>query len=137
MIKSMTAYGRGEYEQNNTVYTAELKSLNNRHRDIILRTPRSLQILEEDIRSMISEGIRRGRVEVSIQLENKGEEGNYRLELNVPLVKSYLKIFDELGKNFGLEGEVSPDYLCQMKDIRTSLEVLNNIVIFFKRKDLN
>ena len=119
MIKSMTAYGRGEYEKNNTVYTVELKSLNNRYRDIILRTPRSLQILEEDIRSMISEGIRRGRVETSIQLENKGEENNYNLELNTALVKSYLKILSDLEKNFGIEGKISPDLLCQIKDIIT------------------
>ena len=37
MIKSMTAYGRGEYEINGTIFSAEIKSLNNRYRDIVLK----------------------------------------------------------------------------------------------------
>jgi uncharacterized protein (TIGR00255 family) len=113
----MTAYGRGEYEKNNAVFIVELKSLNNRYRDIIPRIPRSLQALEDEIRSMISDGIRRGRVEVSIQIENKGEEPDDRLELNVPLVESYLKLFNQLRDDFGVSGEVGPAYLCQMKDV--------------------
>lgn len=116
MIKSMTAYGRGEFEQENTVYTVELKSLNNRYKDIIIRTPRSLQILEDDIRAMISKGIRRGRVEASVQLENKGQEPDNKLELNAPLINSYLKIFDQLKNDFGIEGMITPEYICQMKD---------------------
>ena len=117
MIKSMTAYGRGEYNQGASVFTAELKSLNNRFRDIILRMPRTLQVLENEIRSQISSRVRRGRVEVSIQMETNAGEGEYQLELNAPLVKSYFRIFRELNEEFGLDEKVSPDSLYQMKDI--------------------
>ena len=117
MIRSMTAYGRGEYNQGASVFTVELKSVNNRFRDIILRMPRTLQALEDEIRSQISSRVRRGRVEVSIQLETNSGEGEYQLELNAPLVKSYFRIFRELNEEFGLDGKVSPDSLCQMKDI--------------------
>ncbi len=117
MIKSMTAYGRGEYCQETYAFTVELKSLNNRFRDIVLRMPRTLQVLEEEIRSQISSSVRRGRVEVSIQMETKTGEGEYQLELNAPLVKSYLRIFRELDEEYGLNEKVSPDSLCQMKDI--------------------
>ncbi|MBN1831965.1 MAG: YicC family protein, partial [Deltaproteobacteria bacterium] len=41
----------------------------------------------------------------------------YPLELNAPLVKSYLRIFRELDEEYGLDERVSPDSLCQMKDI--------------------
>ncbi|MBN1830671.1 MAG: hypothetical protein JW896_01010, partial [Deltaproteobacteria bacterium] len=67
MIKSMTAYGHGEYTQGTSVFTVELKSFNNRFRDIVLRMPKTLQALEEEIRSHIFSSVRRGRVEVSIQ----------------------------------------------------------------------
>ena len=117
MIKSMTAYGRGEYNQGASVFTVELKTLNNRFRDIILRIPRTLQALEDEIRSQISSRVRRGRVEVSIQMETNSGEGGYQMELNAPLVKSYLRIFRELNEEFGLDEKVSPDSLCQMKDI--------------------
>jgi len=113
----MTAYGRGEYNQGASAFTVELKSLNNRFRDIVLRMPRTLQALEDEIRSQISSRVRRGRVEVSIQMETNSGEGEYQLELNAPLVKSYFRIFRELNKEFGLDEKVSPDSLCQMKDI--------------------
>jgi uncharacterized protein (TIGR00255 family) len=117
LIKSMTAYGRGEYSQGAWVFTVELKSLNNRFRDIILRTPKTLQALEDEIRSQIFSGVRRGRIDVSIQMETNSGEGEYQLELNAPLVKSYCRIFKELSEEFGLDEKVSPDSLFQMKDI--------------------
>ena len=113
----MTAYGRGEYIQGDKVFVAEIKSLNNRYRDIILRIPKTLQILEEEIRSQISSRIRRGRVEVFIQMVKNGEEIEYGLELNVPLLRSYFRIFKQLSDEFGLEQDIRPDYLCQMKDV--------------------
>ncbi|HIJ20496.1 MAG TPA: hypothetical protein HPP58_05565, partial [Deltaproteobacteria bacterium] len=54
MIKSMTAYGRGEYQDGSRSYICEMKSVNNRHKDILLRTPRNLQPIEESLRLMIS-----------------------------------------------------------------------------------
>jgi len=113
----MTAYGRGEYNQGASVFTAELKSSNNRYRDIVLRIPRPLRALEDEIRSQISSRIRRGRVEVSVQMEKNAGEGGYQLELNAPLVKSYFRIFRELNEEFGLDEKVRPESLCQMKDV--------------------
>ncbi|HUU80288.1 MAG TPA: YicC/YloC family endoribonuclease [Acidobacteriota bacterium] len=117
MIKSMTAYGRAEYQQGDNSFVAEIRSLNNRYRDIMLRIPKSFQALEKELKSIISSKIKRGRLEVSIQIENGGEDIHYNLELNVPLVKSYLKIFNQLGQEFGLDQEVKLDSFCQMKDV--------------------
>ena len=117
MIKSMTAYGRGEYQQGDTLFIAEIRSLNNRYRDIILRIPGNVQILEKELKSIISSRIRRGRIEVSIKIENTGEESPYDLELNVPLVNSYFKIFNDLAEQFGLDQKIRIESLCQMKDV--------------------
>ena len=117
MIKSMTAYGRGEYELNNTLFAAELKSLNNRYRDIILRLPSVLQNLEDVIRNKIATRVRRGRLEVSVQVNKKNEEMEYNLELNKPLIKSYLSMLEQLHDEFGLHEKIRPDYLLQMKDV--------------------
>jgi len=117
LIKSMTAYGRGEYRQGDTLFVAEIKSLNNRHRDIVLRFPKKFQVLDKDLRSAVSSRIRRGRLEVSIQMENGGEEAPYGLELNVPLVNSYFKVFRQLAEQFGLDQEIRIESLCQMRDV--------------------
>ena len=117
MIRSMTAYGRGEYAQDRTIFIAEIKSLNNRYRDIVLRLPASLQGLEDEIRSRVAAATKRGRIEVSVQMEIKDEGMGYCLELNRPLIKSYLKIYEHLCTECTLDEKINPEWLLQMKDV--------------------
>lgn len=126
MIKSMTGYGRGENTAGGKRYIAEIKTVNNRYRDVIVRTPKSLQGIEDDVRTLVSEKIKRGRVEASLQMIREGEETEYDLELNLPLVRSYMRIFRQLSEEFALNEKVSADDLCQMKD-----------VILFKTEDVD
>ncbi|MBW1943583.1 MAG: YicC family protein [Deltaproteobacteria bacterium] len=117
MTKSMTAYGRGESSHHDTRFVAEIKSVNNRHRDVVLRMPKALQIVEDEIRALVAARIQRGRIEVFLQMEKKGEGSEYELELNLPLVKSYMAVIRELNETCGLEKEVSTDYICQLRDV--------------------
>ena len=113
----MTAYGRGEHMQGKTIFIAEIKSLNNRYRDIVLRLPTSLQGLEDEIRSHVASATKRGRIEVSVQMEKKDEGMSYCLELNRPLIRSYLKIYEHLGAECTLDEKINPEWLLQMKDV--------------------
>jgi uncharacterized protein (TIGR00255 family) len=117
LIKSMTAFGRGEYELNNTLFSVEIKTLNNRYKEIIVRMPNALQELEEDIKAKISARVKRGRVEISLQSGKKDKENSYNLDLNVPLLKSYLNIFRRMSDEFGIKENIKPEYLCQIKDM--------------------
>lgn len=117
MVKSMTAYGRGESTQHDTRFVAEIKSVNNRHRDVILRMPKALQVVEDEIRTLIASRIQRGRIEVSIQMEGEGGGAEYELELNLPLAKSYLEVIRKLSETCGLEDKISTDYICQLRDV--------------------
>ena len=113
----MTAYGHGEHTADDTRFIAEIKSVNNRYRDIVLRTPKTLQIIEDEIRPFIATRVRRGRIEVSIQIEKEGAEVEYGLALNHRLVKSYLGLFQQLKDEFGIDQKIGPEALCQMKDV--------------------
>jgi uncharacterized protein (TIGR00255 family) len=117
LLKSMTGFGRGEAVLNGRRFIAEIKTVNNRHRDLFVRLPRTLQAIEDEVRSQVSAVINRGRVEVTLQMEKEGVELEYDLQLNVPLVRSYLRIFNQLNEEFGLEGKVRAEDLCQMKDV--------------------
>lgn len=114
-MKSMTAYGRGEYEMGRTDLTAEIKSLNNRYRDIILRLPSALQEFEDLIRAEISSRVKRGRIEVSIQLTGN-EDTTYELELNRPLLNAYMKIYEAMNDEFGITEKLKPDFFLQLRD---------------------
>lgn len=117
MIKSMTAYGKGEGRGEETVYIAEIRSLNNRHRDIILRMPKILYPLEDELRSLIASRIRRGRVEVSVQMETGGSSPTFQLALNEPLADAYMDVARRLADRAGIARDIRVDTLLQMKDM--------------------
>jgi len=113
----MTAYGRSEYKLGDIFFTAEIKSVNNRYRDIILRIPNSFKVLEDELKAIVASRIRRGRIDVSIQMEDSSDTTFYNLELNDPLVESYFRVFKQLKERFGLDQKIRLESLCQMKDV--------------------
>jgi uncharacterized protein (TIGR00255 family) len=117
LIRSMTAYGRGEYRSGDTLFVAEIKSLNHRYLDIVLRIPKKFLVVEKDLKSLISSRFKRGRIEVFIEIQSEGEDIPYNLEVNTSLAKSYFEIFNQLSEQFGLDQEIQLDSLLQMKDV--------------------
>jgi len=117
LIKSMTAYGRAELKHGDNLYVAEIKGVNNRYCDVVLRIPRKFQQLEKDLKGLISSRIRRGRIETTIQTANGSGEAPYSLELNLPLADAYLKIFRQLADHFGIDEKINIDTLLQLKDL--------------------
>ncbi len=115
MLKSMTAYGRSDFQLGKNLLTAEIKALNNRYRDIILRLPASLQEYEEFTRGEISGRVKRGRIEVSIQM-TCSEDTIYGLELNRPLLEAYKRIYNEMNEEFGTIEKIKPDFFLQLRD---------------------
>ncbi len=116
MLKSMTAYGRAESLKGTMEFIAEIRSGNNRYREIILRLPQSLQMFEDRIRSLLSSRLKRGRIEISIQVKDNGDKG-LNLELNRPLVRAYGNIFDDLNKELGCQQPIDLSFFSQLKDI--------------------
>jgi uncharacterized protein (TIGR00255 family) len=117
MIKSMTAFGRGEVEAGDTLINVEIRTVNHRYRDVLIRLPKPLQPLEEVLRARVAEAVGRGRVEVGFQLETRGEQPDVEVELNVPLAQAYVRVFRELQERFGADPMVRADALCQFRDV--------------------
>jgi len=115
MLRSMTAYGRAESVKGNTEFTTEIKSVNSRYREIILRLPQVLQPLEDRIRPIISSSLKRGRIEISIQMKDNSNN-SLKLELNKPLVKAYITVFNELNRELGCEQPIDLSIFSLLKD---------------------
>jgi len=113
----MTAFGSGAFQRGKYRYVAEIRSVNHRHRDILIRLPRNYQSFEDGVRAAVSSRIRRGRIEASFQIERSSEVPPYELELNLPLADAYLRIFRQLAEHAGLEQEMRLESLLQMKDV--------------------
>jgi uncharacterized protein (TIGR00255 family) len=74
MIKSMTAYGRGEFEAPNQKWVVEFRSLNHRFLELSLNLPKRLWGLEDRLRKLVKSRIPRGRVEMQLTWESTGEK---------------------------------------------------------------
>ena len=66
MLKSMTGFGRGEYEDEQFSVTIEMKTVNHRYNEVAIRLPRFLNPVEDRIRKTILKSVNRGRIDVFI-----------------------------------------------------------------------
>ena len=101
-MKSMTGYGRGAEQNENSAVAVELKTVNNRFLDINVRLPNELQAFEADIKRIITNRLSRGRVDVNLQSERE-EVVNY--ELNRPMIAGYLEALRQIQEEFEIGGE--------------------------------
>ena len=63
----MTGYGRGEATNGDVSVVVEMRSVNNRFRDLQIRLPRAYMVLESRIQKHLKKRLHRGRVEVFVR----------------------------------------------------------------------
>lgn len=100
MLKSMTGFGRGEYEDDNFSITVEMKAVNHRYNEVAIRLPRFLNPLEDRIRKTILKTISRGRIDVFINADYTAS-GNCTLKVDKNLAAAYHKALQEVGAAIG------------------------------------
>ena len=135
MIKSMTGFGRGEYTDGKRSIIAEIKSVNHRYSDITVKMPRRYTFAEDKIKNTVKEKIRRGKVDVSIIVDNIAEN-DVNIRLNTMLAKQYYDNLTELRSEFDLSGDISlqfmaslPDVMKAIPDVEDEEEITNAILI--------
>ena len=116
MIRSMTGFGRGKYENEGREYLVEIKSINHKYCDIGIRLPRSLNGIEYKIRQEISKKISRGKIDVYIEFRNNSSQ-NTCANLNKNLAKLYINDLIELGKETGVDYNFNIIDIAKMPDV--------------------
>lgn len=106
MIRSMTGFGRGEYENEGRKYTVEIKSVNHKYSDINIRLPKFFNNMEDSIRKRIASVISRGKIDVFISFENYSGKGT-KIRINRELAKEYINELKNLADETNLEFNVN------------------------------
>ena len=106
MIRSMTGFGRGKYENEGRNYTIDVKSVNHKYADISVRLPRFLNAAEDPIRKKVLDYISRGKIDVFVNFENFGSKG-MTIRVNKELARAYLTELKDLSEETGLEYNLS------------------------------
>lgn len=106
MIKSMTGFGRGKYENEGRTYTVEIKSVNHKYSDINVRLPRFLNSVEDKIRKRVAEVISRGKIDIYVSFENYSSTGT-TIRINKELAKEYIKELKSLAEEADLRFDLN------------------------------
>lgn len=97
MTNSMTGFGRAEVSGDGYQFSVEMKSVNHRFSEIVIKMPRNLNMLEENIRKDIQDKVNRGRIEVYINVKET-EEKKRLVKVDKGLTLSYDNSLKELAK---------------------------------------
>ena len=120
MIKSMTGFGRSEYTDGKRNITVEIKSVNHRYSDISIKMPRRYGFAGDKVKNAVKERIRRGKVDVSIMVENI-TENDVNIKLNTMIAKQYYENLLELRKEFSVEGDITLQFLAGLPDVMKAI----------------
>ena len=126
MIKSMTAFASTKVVEGGFSITTELRTYNARHLDVVLRIPHSFLSLEEQIKTLISNWISRGRIEVMIQIRDESDP-EYEIEVDTAKMRAYKKGLQELRAVFHTEDQLPTDFLMGSAGIIKFVEPEKNL----------
>lgn len=99
-MNSMTGYGRGECSEGGLKIVAEIKAVNHRYSEIIIKQPRQYLALEDQIKKLIMSQIKRGRIEVFIKAQ-MAEEARANVRLDQEKAVQYHQDLSQLAKRLG------------------------------------
>lgn len=126
----MTGYGRGEFENELYKFKVELKAVNHRYNDILVKMPRHISYLEESIKKIIKEKISRGKVDVYVNLEYISESA-IDVKVDIPLAKSYKSALESLKSELDLNDEIRLNNILSISEVvRTERRELNEDMIW-------
>lgn len=94
MVTSMTGFGKEESQFNNKKITIEIRTLNSKNIDLNFKTPYSYRELESSLRGVVNKELTRGKIDVSIFVDNSGGESNAVLNKNI--IENYLLQLKEI-----------------------------------------
>ncbi len=117
-MKSMTGFGRAEASNGNIALVVEMKSVNNRFRDVQLRVPREYNVLEPRAQNLLREAIHRGRLDVTVR--RSSSEGVSRIVPDLALVEQYRKAALEIANRLQVDASLSLDFVLAQPGVLTT-----------------
>jgi len=97
----MTGYGRAEVQTSAGRFTIEMRSVNHRFAEVLVRLPRDLAPLEDRVRAAVQGRVQRGRVEVTIMREDRISRGK-TVRPDHELAAAYTQALRELAAGLGI-----------------------------------
>jgi uncharacterized protein (TIGR00255 family) len=116
MWMSMTGFGRGDHHGGDVSVVAEIRSVNHRFLDIHVRCPAKFLSWEMRVRSMVRQVLKRGKVDVFLNIREWGKAGT-AVRVNHGLLSSFLAEANRVREEYALSMDLSFRDLLGIPDV--------------------
>jgi uncharacterized protein (TIGR00255 family) len=116
MLKSMTGFGKASCELPGKNVTVEIRAINSKQLDVILRLPSMYKPGEPQLRTLLMQKLVRGKIELAITVDQTENTENY--SINKPLFRKFFADMKMLADDLGIAvGENTFSSLLKLPDI--------------------
>lgn len=123
-MKSMTGFGRANYEKDGRNYVIDIKTVNNKYSDISIKISRRISFIEEIARKQIAGKITRGKVDVTINFLDCSTKAK-NIVLNKEIAREYIKQLREIADENELSENINVVEIAKLPDILNSMDLDN------------
>lgn len=117
MIRSMTGYGHSETISEFGHISVEVKSLNSRSVTINVKLPELLSSYEHQIISYAKSRIKRGQINISIELDRSGIASNKQVFIDRELAKDYFNQLESLRNELAFTDPINLNLLVSLPGV--------------------
>lgn len=115
MLVSMTGFGQGEASNRTSRVAVEIRTVNHRYLDLSIKMPRTLSHREHEVKDLLKDKIRRGRISITVTAES--DQPDYDVRINVPLVEQYVSQLREFAAKHSLPADLDINTLATLPEV--------------------
>jgi len=132
VLKSMTGFGRGEYLDHGHRLIVEIKAVNHRFNEIVIRMPKNLGPLEDKIRRSVSNTLVRGRIDIFIIMDEYGQKKR-AVRVDKELAMAYHESLRVLAELFLTPLTNHLDHIAKYPDVIKVEEVTEDVLVLWPK----
>lgn len=121
-MKSMTGFGKRESLYQGTMVGVEVRSVNHRFCEMMVRLPKSLSHMELELKEQVKRTCERGRIELTVTMNGGGSGSNKTVKLDGAMARRYVQGLRELQKELKLSGTVDVNVVAGFRDLFSTSE---------------
>ncbi|MBA3480711.1 MAG: YicC family protein [Pirellulales bacterium] len=111
----MTGFGDARDERDDHALSAEVRTINNRHFKLNLRTTEGYGALEARIEAVVREYVRRGTVNLNLRIRHMSSAEDYRL--NAEVLENYIDQLQKLSAKRGFDEKLRLEPLASLPGV--------------------
>lgn len=128
----MTGFGRGEFLDQDHRLVVEIKAVNHRYNEIVIRMPKAFASLEDKIRRQVAVSLTRGRIDVFISVDTYSESKRL-VRVDKELAMAYHKAVNELAELFDTGYNESVSQIARYPDVLKVEEVCEDVTLLWPK----